>query len=172
MTVFIKKSSTLNFQKNSKRQLSPFQLVKPSFHGDILFKISSKILGVVGVFLNLARGNNLSCNKAQGESIAKFYVDDEQGGCSFNCSSVVDWIKRQQLLRFIVLSYKAVGSVFFGGSCGFVPTCSDYALECIDKMGPFRAIFYIFKRVLKCHPFHVCGYDPVPEGDSCKNKIL
>lgn len=62
-----------------------------------------KYLGAVDVLLTVARGNNLSCNKARGGSIAKCYVDDEQRGCSLDCSSVVSWIKRQQSLIFLLI---------------------------------------------------------------------
>jgi len=47
-------------------------------------------------------------------------------------------------------------------SCRFYPTCSQYALESIVKHGSIRGIYLAIKRVLKCHPFHPGGYDPVP----------
>lgn len=66
------------------------------------------------------------------------------------------------VLMFLVLSYKAVGALFMGGACRFYPSCSDYAVECLDKH-EFRDSFtLIFKRVLSCRPGGRFGYDPVP----------
>ncbi len=47
-------------------------------------------------------------------------------------------------------------------SCRFVPTCSAYALEAIETYGAFRGGLLALLRLLKCHPFHRGGYDPVP----------
>ena len=48
-------------------------------------------------------------------------------------------------------------------SCRFVPTCSQYALEAIEKYGAARGGWLALKRFLRCHPFHKGGwYDPVP----------
>lgn len=48
------------------------------------------------------------------------------------------------------------------GVCRFSPTCSVYAKEAISKHGVFKGGYLAAKRVLKCHPFHPGGYDPVP----------
>ena len=47
-------------------------------------------------------------------------------------------------------------------TCRFVPTCSNYAIIAIEKYGAAKGLFLTIKRLLKCHPFHKCGYDPVP----------
>lgn len=47
-------------------------------------------------------------------------------------------------------------------SCRFHPTCSSYAIEAIEVHGALRGSFMGFMRVLRCHPFHPGGYDPVP----------
>lgn len=48
------------------------------------------------------------------------------------------------------------------GKCRFIPTCSEYAKECYQNFNFFYASFLTTKRILKCNPFHKCGYDPVP----------
>ena len=46
--------------------------------------------------------------------------------------------------------------------CRVTPTCSQYAMEAIQKYGPFRGGWLALKRILRCHPFGGSGYDPVP----------
>lgn len=48
------------------------------------------------------------------------------------------------------------------GCCRYIPTCSQYALEALQKYGPFKGSFLAIKRILKCNPFSKGGYDPVP----------
>lgn len=45
--------------------------------------------------------------------------------------------------------------------CRFYPTCSQYALEAIEKYGAFKGSILAIKRILRCHPFNKGGYDPV-----------
>jgi hypothetical protein len=47
-------------------------------------------------------------------------------------------------------------------SCRFHPSCSQYALEAVQGHGPGKGAWLALKRVLRCHPFHPGGYDPVP----------
>jgi hypothetical protein len=47
------------------------------------------------------------------------------------------------------------------GFCRFRPTCSDYAIDAIDKYGVFRGTFMAIKRILRCNPWNKGGYDPV-----------
>lgn len=47
-------------------------------------------------------------------------------------------------------------------SCIYSPTCSAYAREAIDKYGVIKGMYLAVKRILRCHPFHKGGYDPVP----------
>ena len=58
--------------------------------------------------------------------------------------------------------YQTIISPLLGPSCRFTPTCSQYAVEAIQKYGPFKGSWLSFKRILKCHPWGGSGYDPVP----------
>jgi putative membrane protein insertion efficiency factor len=46
-------------------------------------------------------------------------------------------------------------------SCRFVPSCSAYALEAVERFGPGKGLLLSLWRILRCHPFHPGGYDPV-----------
>ncbi|MCU7557231.1 membrane protein insertion efficiency factor YidD [Macrococcus capreoli] len=48
-------------------------------------------------------------------------------------------------------------------TCRFQPTCSQYGLEAIEKHGAIKGSYLTIVRILKCHPFHPGGYDPVPD---------
>jgi len=61
------------------------------------------------------------------------------------------------LLKF----YKAAVSPWLPPSCRFVPTCSEYACEAIERHGALRGSWMGLRRLLRCHPFHSGGYDPV-----------
>jgi len=57
-------------------------------------------------------------------------------------------------------------SPYLPNACRFQPTCSQYAIEAIERFGPARGSSMAVKRILRCHPFHAGGYDPVPPKDS------
>lgn len=50
-----------------------------------------------------------------------------------------------------------------GRHCRFLPTCSTYTYEAVEKHGALKGAVLGLKRILKCHPFHAGGHDPVPE---------
>lgn len=66
-----------------------------------------------------------------------------------------------RILILCVRFYQIFISPMFPPSCRFYPTCSAYAIEAIQKKGPVKGVWLAFKRILKCHPFHPGGYDPV-----------
>ena len=66
------------------------------------------------------------------------------------------------ILRALIWVYKLTLSPVLGANCRFYPSCSDYALEALSRYGPFRGAFMMVKRILRCHPFHPGGVDPVP----------
>ncbi|MDR2433439.1 MAG: membrane protein insertion efficiency factor YidD [Treponema sp.] len=61
------------------------------------------------------------------------------------------------LIRF----YQKAVSPHFPSSCRYYPTCSEYALLAFEKYGVLRGSMLTIKRILRCHPFHPGGYDPV-----------
>lgn len=67
------------------------------------------------------------------------------------------------LLIYLITLYRWAISPFFPPSCRFYPTCSVYAQEAILKHGVRRGGWLSLKRLLKCHPLHPGGVDPVPE---------
>jgi putative membrane protein insertion efficiency factor len=58
--------------------------------------------------------------------------------------------------------YQMTISQALPSSCRFIPTCSQYTYEAIEKYGLFKGAWLGCKRILHCHPFHPGGYDPVP----------
>lgn len=62
------------------------------------------------------------------------------------------------LIRF----YQRYISPLTGPTCRFQPTCSHYTYEAIEKYGFVKGMWLGIKRILRCHPFHPGGYDPVP----------
>lgn len=63
---------------------------------------------------------------------------------------------------FLIRLYQAcLSPFFFAPCCRFYPSCSEYAIEAIKMHGPFKGSFMSIKRILRCHPLHPGGYDPV-----------
>jgi uncharacterized protein len=63
------------------------------------------------------------------------------------------------LIRF----YQIVISPLKPPTCRFYPTCSHYCLEAVQRFGALKGGWLTIKRILKCHPFHPGGVDPVPD---------
>ncbi len=62
------------------------------------------------------------------------------------------------MLRF----YKREISPMLPPCCRYTPTCSEYAMQAVEKYGAVKGGWLAAKRILRCHPFHEGGYDPVP----------
>jgi putative membrane protein insertion efficiency factor len=81
-----------------------------------------------------------------------------------NMMNIMTYI-RKALLWFVlkcIRFYQYAISPHFPPCCRYVPTCSAYAYEAVQKYGVFRGLFMAVCRVLRCHPFHAGGYDPLP----------
>ncbi len=68
----------------------------------------------------------------------------------------------KKVLLALVRFYRQQISPLKPPSCRFIPSCSEYAAEAIEKYGAARGGWLALRRVLRCHPFHPGGYDPVP----------
>jgi len=67
----------------------------------------------------------------------------------------------KDLLVFLIRIYQKRISPLKRPSCRFYPTCSQYAIDSIEKYGFFLGLFKSIKRIARCHPFNPGGYDPV-----------
>lgn len=67
------------------------------------------------------------------------------------------------LLRGLIRSYQLLISPVLGPSCRYLPSCSDYAAEAIERHGALAGTWLAVRRLARCHPWGGSGYDPVPE---------
>lgn len=68
----------------------------------------------------------------------------------------------KRFLLALVRFYRKSISPLRPPCCRFIPTCSQYALEAIEKYGALKGGWLALRRILRCNPFHKGGYDPVP----------
>ena len=68
----------------------------------------------------------------------------------------------QKLFLLLIRFYQVAISPYKRPCCRFTPTCSQYTYEAVKKHGALKGGYLGIKRILKCHPLHKGGYDPVP----------
>lgn len=75
-------------------------------------------------------------------------------------------------LLALIRLYRLVLSPLLGPSCRFFPTCSEYALVCVERHGALRGAWLTTKRVCRCHPLGGHGYDPPPPHENTERSRL
>jgi hypothetical protein len=68
----------------------------------------------------------------------------------------------KKLVIALLRGYQYAISPMLGRSCRFYPSCSDYTLEAIERHGALRGMVLGIRRLIRCHPWHPGGFDPVP----------
>lgn len=68
----------------------------------------------------------------------------------------------RRIIVTLIQAYKRLISPLFPPSCRFTPSCSTYALTSVERYGAIRGGWLAIRRILKCHPFHPGGHEPVP----------
>lgn len=69
---------------------------------------------------------------------------------------------QQTIIKGLIQTYQRWIAPAFAPACRFSPTCSHYALEAVDRYGALRGLWLTARRLLRCHPYHPGGFDPVP----------
>ena len=71
------------------------------------------------------------------------------------------------MLKYLALkllrAYQLLISPMLGQNCRFSPSCSNYSMQAIERFGFFKGSWLPTRRLLRCHPFHPGGHDPIPE---------
>lgn len=68
----------------------------------------------------------------------------------------------KKFILWMLYLYQRLISPLFPPTCRFYPSCSHYAQDAFTRYGFFRAVYLTLRRLLRCHPWHPGGYDPVP----------
>ena len=68
----------------------------------------------------------------------------------------------KKLILKMIRFYQKYISPMSPPTCRFYPTCSQYAIEAVEEHGAIKGSYLATRRILKCHPFHEGGFDPVP----------
>ena len=71
-------------------------------------------------------------------------------------------IRVTRVFLFLIDVYRRYISPLKSPCCRYIPTCSESAMIAIERYGAMRGGWLALKRILRCHPFHEGGYDPVP----------
>lgn len=76
----------------------------------------------------------------------------------------------KRLAISLLRGYQYLISPLLGPRCRFHPSCSHYAIEALQQHGLLRGLWLTLRRLLRCHPWHPGGHDPVPPTDRCPQK--
>lgn len=79
-----------------------------------------------------------------------------------SCGEGQIWYNMKKLLIAVIKFYQKYISPMKGTKCPYIPTCSQYGLEAVEKYGAFKGSLLAAWRILRCNPFSKGGYDPVP----------
>jgi putative membrane protein insertion efficiency factor len=74
-----------------------------------------------------------------------------------------------KILIAFVRGYQLTLSPYLGGSCRFLPSCSNYAMDALRTHGAWRGSILAARRLARCHPFARAGFDPVPAPSDSRN---
>jgi len=66
-----------------------------------------------------------------------------------------------RIILYVIRGYRRFISPLFPPTCRFYPTCSQYAQQAFEKYGILKGIWLTIKRLIKCHPYHPGGFDPL-----------
>ena len=75
---------------------------------------------------------------------------------------VKDYNISKLIMMGLIRGYQLIVSPVLGPACRFYPSCSQYASLAIDRYGVVKGSYMAIRRLLRCHPFHPGGFDPVP----------
>lgn len=82
---------------------------------------------------------------------------------AIDCCRKDDYIVMNRILiKFVKFYRKYISPLKRTPTCRFSPTCSEYAIEALERHGARKGSYMALRRILKCHPFHKGGFDPVP----------
>ena len=93
-----------------------------------------------------------------------FTAESSHTKSQFVLTVLASWPSRAPVLgaRFLLWLYRCTLSPLLGPACRFAPSCSAYASEALTRHGLRRGGWLALRRVLRCHPLHPGGWDPVP----------
>jgi putative membrane protein insertion efficiency factor len=77
----------------------------------------------------------------------------------------------KSVIQFALRGYKLWISPMLPNACRFVPTCSEYAIEAVERHGALRGSWLAASRLLRCHPFARSGFDPVPAQNRSSQRV-
>ena len=67
----------------------------------------------------------------------------------------------REILILFIKAYQYFLSPWLGNRCRFYPSCSQYAMEAVERYGVLKGTWLATKRIFRCHPYHPGGYDPL-----------